>query len=176
MKKSILILFIAISYFTFGQTAKKNMPPSILIIETKDKFTDGAQFNVNRNLIIKDKKVRFDIFPLIDKSYTTNFLICKYLNISVQGENKCSDGIDMILLLSNNEKVFLSSFDKFNCTGDHSFKLDSLRIDKLSRFPVTNIRITNAELTYQHDISVSESSQNYFIDVFRAIDLFNKTK
>ena len=178
MKKLILIaLALIVSFTTIAQVTKVSSPTSVNpteFIYEKDEFTDKETLTVKKGLVISNdgKKglVLYPVFKKVDGIWTYNGF--------AGGSNvgTCFENDKIYILFEDGTKMDLTSWRKFNCKGDIGFDLYGTMREKLSQ-PIKGIKFQNGQdYSSFEKMLVEQNDKNYFVNVFNALDEYNKTK
>jgi hypothetical protein len=167
MKKIKLILgFIAL--FTIKLNAQTD---SVYIVEEKDQMTDKVYYYASRQIICVnpiDKKQGFGVSFFVEKE--DDELKAKELKTKIVGIGSCHENDEIIFLLENQTKINAKMWNDFNCDGKGWFKISDSDKELLATNKVLKIRIQNGRTyeNYTHD--VEKKNQDYFIQLFFAIN------
>lgn len=178
MKKLILIAFaLIVSFTTTAQVTKVSNPTSVNPIEfiyEKDEFTDKEYLFVKKNLVVSNdgKKgiLLYPSFKKINGTWTYNGLS----GVSTVGN--CFENDQIFILFEDGTKMDMTSWRDFNCKGDIGFDLYAKMRDNLSK-PIKGIKFQNGRDYSSFEKMLTEpNDKNYFVNVFNALDEYNKTK
>ena len=142
------------SIYTFGQ----ELPP---LIQVCDEFGEKTILSTRKIIISNDdytKGFTLDVF-FANKIVLSSIMI---------GFNGCNENDKIIILLDNDEKIEIKSFNSFNCDGKGYFPLSQKNIQKLRESPLKVIRLINGR-TYDYLTQTIENKyKNYFINLFNS--------
>ena len=100
----------------------------------------------------------------LNKDGTFSFITAQLI-----GLGNCVEDSEMIILFENEEKISISSWNKFNCKGNAYFSLTKKEEQMLKSLPIKTIRVRNGE-TYKTVTSSDFSNPRYFIQLFNSIE------
>lgn len=159
MKKIVLL---SIALLSFSAQAQDKFD----IEYCKDAMTEREYFISKKKLsaINKENTKGFSIYPAFKASGTSviqNGLIAKAVNIG-----SCVEKNSLIFLFSDETKLTLSSWNKFNCEGNAYFNLTDSEHKELSDKKIKAIRFTNGRTYESLTHVVTEVQSNYFVSAY----------
>ena len=178
MKKIILFaVALIVSFTTTAQVTKVSNPTSVNPIEfiyEKDEFTDKEYLFVKKNLLVtNDGKKGFSLYPSFEKKDG----IWVYDGIyGVSTVGNCFENDKIFILFEDGTKIEMTSWRDFNCDGDLGFDISASMREKLSK-PIKGIKFQNGrDYSSFEKMFTLANDKNYFVNVFSALDDYNKTK
>ena len=161
MKKTILL---AIALFSFNAYCQTDKP--FIIKHCVDKMTDREYFFADKSLICANaqKTMGFKITPdfkFENNALVNNGLLCRNVNIGT-----CDEGDKLIFLFSDDTKITITAWNKFNCEGNAYFNLSEDEYLSLSTKNVNSIRFINGRSYDTYTYTLKPSEQDYFIRAY----------
>lgn len=159
MKNFILLSIALLSFSAYSQNEFE-------IEHCKDVMNDAEYFFVKKNILAtnKEKTKGFSIYPSFKKSTTgiaQNGLICKAINIGT-----CVEDNSLIFLFSDDTKITITSWNKFNCEGKAWFNLTEEEYKDLSTKKLKAMRFTNGRSFESLTYNLTEVESNYFTSAY----------
>lgn len=151
------------------KSTEPTTPGTMTINKEVDDMTGKASYAPSERLLCAtpDQTLGFAIDPYIKNK--NNKLSISDLIITMVGLGSCNEKNTLIVLFDNEEKITLTSWNKFNCKGTAYFSLLSkTHLNKLKTLSIKKIRLTNGKgfKSYTSELEY----KNYFIDLFKAVD------
>lgn len=178
------ILMVAISLIagltSFGQAKQvsytttkpvTNVNPVKLTYE-KDQFTEKEYLFTESDLLVtNDGKKGFKLYP----SFRKKDGVWKYSSLAgVSTIGNCFENDKLYIIFEDGSKLDMVSWRDFNCKGDIGFDLYGAKREELSK-PIKGIKFVNGRTYDSFEKMITDpNDKNYFINVFKALDEFNK--
>jgi hypothetical protein len=99
-----------------------------------------------------------------------NKLLIKDLSIKMVNIGNCVENNTLIIMFEDTSKIFLTSWNKFNCEGNAWFKLEESDIKMLSTKKLLKIKITNGRSFESMTMTVPDIKKDFFIQLFYAVE------
>jgi hypothetical protein len=161
MKKLLLQFVLLTSLSAFSQE-----PTPFVIEHCKDKMTDKEYYFTQKKLICAntEKTKGFTITPNFNAKNGTivnNGFMCKNVNIG-----NCDEKDVLIFMFSDESKLTLTSWNKFNCEGNAYFDFTESQLKELSLKTVTAIRFSNGRSHESLTSTLKEPEKDYFVRAY----------
>jgi len=101
--------------------------------------------------------------------------IVTYSGLTVRsvGIGDCQENDELIILMDDDSKVILKSWQDFNCKGNSYFDLRSKEFNNINTKKVKAIRFTNGRSFDNFTYKLKEKEQSFFIEAKAALDSKN---
>lgn len=161
MKKLLLNFMLLISVSAFSQSTNP-----FIIEHCKDKMTEEEYFFSQKKLVCAnpEKTKGFTITPSfksVSGKMTNNGFICNNVNIGA-----CDENDTLIFLFTDDTKMSITSWNKFNCEGKVYFDLTEEEYKTLSLKNVNVIRFTNGRTYESLTYGLKEIQKDYFVRAY----------
>jgi len=162
MKKILLLTLILTPFLYFSQA---NLD-SAFVYYWEDELEGDVYYSTNYDMVIanSEKTKGAKISVHVNRDGELAFLTAKLI-----GLGNCVKDNEMIILFENEEKIFLKSWNDFNCKGNAYFSLSKPQLSLLRNNPMKTVRIRNGE-NYKSVTSSDFSNPNYYMEIISCID------
>ncbi len=163
MKKLFTFALLFVCTLGFTQTICKNV----------DEFNGETNYITNTGVVIKQSPtLAFKITPYLNE-YNGKIIFSELLLIVV-GVGCIETGSELIIIFENGEKASFTGWNKFNCDGNMFASLTVKGDELFKSQKITKMQFTNKSNYKTITGTVSPNQKDYFIKVFKALDLGNE--
>ena len=168
MKKlMVLSIMLSMTINAYTQTLKKD---SVYVLYEKDEMEDKTYYYPSGKkvaVIDNTRKMGVSISAFIDEE--GDELVVKDLDVKSVGVGSCVENDELIMLFEDDNKIKLTSWNKFNCDGNSWFKLSKSDIEIFSTKKLKKIKFTNGRTYDSITGEIAEDKQSYFCELFYAL-------
>jgi hypothetical protein len=160
MKKTICSFVVMLSITINAQ--KQNVEPYV-IKHCIDKMTDKEYYIPKKDFVASNANKTKGViispnFEMENGSLVLNQLLCTVLNIG-----NCKEKDELIVLFTDDTKITLTSYNKFNCDGYAFYSLSSDDRQLLSSKKISAIRFIDSRSFESLNYKLQETEKDYFM-------------
>jgi hypothetical protein len=172
MKKIILSIVSILSIANlYSQTSGsvKAKKDSVYIVSEKDDMEDKVYYYPSQKISIidNDTKTGLTISAFIDNE--NGDLLLGDLKVKSVGIGSCTERDELILLLEDDTKIKLVSWNSFNCKGDSWFTVNNSDAEILATKKVKKIKFINGRTFESLTRELPVDKQAYFCELYYAL-------
>lgn len=170
---AVTILFSISAIGQIGNNPKPVRPELYSIYICKDAMDDKEYAYGSKKLICIDEKVNKDVAFSVSISWEYIDGTAKYAGLIVTsaGIGTCMEDDELIILMEDDSKVKLKSWNKFNCKGNSYFDLYHKEFDSFNNKKVKAIRLTNGRSMENFTYKLKPEESTFFMNAREAMNM-----